>query len=215
MFNRFKAVWHQAQKRLRTFLNTTVRRLINILTTILFLTACNQINETSSTDKQIDTTNSDKPANETTINIPKQTVKRLSFKNILEIDTSYTIWVEKQKSSDAYSLSLHFMYKDTLTVAYSPECWLIYPYKIEHNKMLVYWDTYIDTKYEFDIVKAIDKIDKKFIGKNFMTLELINDTTLKATYLIEEIRKKVNSSNKERKLFPDKFNLVQAGEIYD
>ncbi len=191
-----------------------MKRVFYILTTILFLTACNQSGQTSSADKQTEITNSDKPANKTTDNIQERTAKRLSFKNISEIDTSYAIWVEKQKS-DAYSLSLHFMYKDTLAVAYSPECWLMYPYKIENNKMFVYWDTYIDTKYEFDIVKAIDKIGKKYIGKNFMTLELVNDTTLKATYLIEEIRKKVNSSNKERKFFPDKFNLVQDGEMYD
>ncbi len=183
-----------------------------ILTIILHLAACNQRGQTSYVEKEPDATNSEKLSDKTTNN--EQSVKRLSFKTLSEIDSSYAIWVKKQ-DSDIYSLTLHFMYKDTLAIEYSPECWLMYPYKIENNKMFVYWDNNIDTKYEFDIVKAIDKISTKYIGKNFMTLELINDTTLKATYPIEEIRKKVNSSNKVREFFPDKFNLVQDGEMYD
>jgi hypothetical protein len=148
-------------------------------------------------------------------NIQKQLPKRLAFKNISEIvaDKSNSVWVEKQDSN--FSLALHFQYKDTLAVSYSPECWLMYPYKIYRNKIIVYWDNNIDTKYDFDIIKAINKTDKKYIGKPFMVLELQNDTIIRATYLLKELIKKVNNSNKERTFFSNNFNLVQDGEMYD
>lgn len=110
---------------------------------------------------------------------------------------------------------MHFQEKDTLAISYSPECWLVFPYKLDKNQLIVYWDKNIDTKYNFDIVKAINKIEKKIIGRPFMVLELENDTTLKATYPMKDLIKKINSSSKERTFFPDKFHLVQEGEIYD
>ena len=147
--------------------------------------------------------------------LKKQETKRLSFKNISEItaDNSYGVWVEKNDSG--FSLALHFQNKDTLAVSYSPECWLIFSYKLDSNKIVVYWNNNIDTKYDFDLVKAINKTDKKFIGRPFMVLELVNDTTFNATYLLKDLIKKINSSSEERTFFPDKFNLVQGGEMYD
>ena len=141
--------------------------------------------------------------------------KGLSFKNISEIiaDSSYSTWVDNQDSS--FSLALHFQENDTLAFSYSPECWLVFPYKFDNNQLIVYWDNNIDTKYQFDIVKAIRKVDKKFIGRPFMTLELLNDTTLKATYLINKLKEIINKSNKQRTFFPDKFMLVQEGKMYD
>lgn len=91
----------------------------------------------------------------------------------------------------------------------------MFPYKLEGSKIIVYWDKYIDTKYDFDIVKAINKINKKYIGKPFMTLELVNDTTFKATYLLKELIKNINNSSKERTFFPDKFIVIQEGDMYD
>lgn len=139
--------------------------------------------------------------------------KRLSFQNVNEIvaDSSYSTWVKL--NGDTASLALHFQYKDTLAVSYSPECWLIYPYKVDRGKIVVYWDNNIDTKYNFDIVKAINKTDKKLIGKPFMILELENDTTFKATYLMKDLIKRINSSSKERTFFPDKYVIAQDGYL--
>ena len=144
-----------------------------------------------------------------------QIAKRLSFKSISEVtaDSTFGVWVEKHDSS--FSLALHFQYKDTLAVSYSPECWLMFPYKLESNKIVVYWDNNIDTKYDFDLVKAINQTDKKYIGRPFMVLELVNDTTFNATYLLKDLIRKINSSSKERTFFPDRFNVVQDGEMYD
>jgi hypothetical protein len=41
-----------------------------------------------------------------------------------------------------------------------------------------------------------------------MVLELVNDTTLKATYPIPDLIRKINSSSKERTFFPEKFTLI-------
>lgn len=139
----------------------------------------------------------------------EKVAKRVSFKNLSEIitDSSDSIWADRRDKQA--SLALHFMYKDTLAVSYSSECWLIYPYKIDGNKLIVYWDNNIDTKYDFDIVKAVNKIDKKYLGKPFMVLELANDTTFKATYPIQQLIKRINSVSKYRTFFPNEYRVVQ------
>jgi hypothetical protein len=137
--------------------------------------------------------------------------KRKGYHNVLEIttDTLYSTWVMQQDSSA--SLALHFMYTDTLAVEYSPECWLMFPYKVNENKIVVYWDNNIDSKYNFDIVKAMKKTDRKHIGQPFMILELTNDTTLHATYLLPDLVRQINNSSKDRLFFPDKFVFAPDG----
>ncbi|GAO41777.1 hypothetical protein FPE01S_01_07910 [Flavihumibacter petaseus NBRC 106054] len=115
----------------------------------------------------------------------------------------------------SYSLALHFGEKDTLWISYSPECLLVFPYKRDNDKLIVYWDNNIYTKYEFDIVKAINKVDRKVIGRPFMFLELESDTILRATYPMKYLIKMINNSGGDRIFFPDKFTLVQDGEMYD
>ncbi len=192
-----------------------MRQYFYILTITILLTACSQNSSTNIDNKSTDCTNSENLLDKTKLNQQEQEEQRLSFNNVSEIvaDSSYSIWVAKQDST--FSLALHFQYKDTLSVSYSPECWLMYPYKLDGNKIVVYWDNNIDTKYDFDIVKAINKIDKKYLGKPFMVLELFNDTTFKVTYPIRELIKKINNSSKERTFFPDTLHIVQAYELYD
>ncbi len=137
--------------------------------------------------------------------------ERLSFNNIEEVvqDKKSNAWVELKDSSASLALHFNLSYKDTLSVSYSSECWLMYPFRTENNKIIIYWDNNIDSKYEFDIVKAINKIDKNYLGKPFMILELANDTTLKVNYPIPELIRKINSSSKERTFFPNKFIVSQ------
>ena len=172
----------------------------------LLLTGCNQHGEPKYLPRQ----NELQPQTQ-----QEQVPKRLSFKSIAEViaDSSSSIWVKKTHSS--FSLALHFEEKDTVWVSYSHECLLVFPFKQDNKKLIIYWDKNIDTKYEFDIVKAVNKIDHEFIGKPFMMLELENDTTLKATYLLQDVRRKINSVSQERTFFPDRFTLVQEGEMYD
>ena len=190
-----------------------MKRYTYILTITLLVAACNQNNSASNGRKQPDTLYSANLPDTSKPNQKRELAKGVSFKDASEIvaDSSYSTWVELQGNSA--SLALHFKYKDTLAVSYSAECWLMYPYKLDGNKIVVYWDNNIDTKYNFDIVKAIDKTDKKFIGKPFMILELINDTTLKATYPMKDLIGKINSSSKERTFFPGKYVIAHNGYL--
>ena len=160
------------------------------------------------------------PENKTAISTSKtdtiETQKKISFKRVSEIvqDESYSTWVSIKAQDSSASLALHFQhqdYKDTLAVSYSPECWLMFPYKIENEKIIVYWDKNIDTKYNFEIVKAINKTSDEYIGKPFMILELANDTTFKATYPIEELIEKINRSSKVRTFFTPEYKIAQNG----
>ena len=184
----------------------TLKQIFIILTLGLLLIACNQNGKSINSSQQNDTTG---------LVQQKQELKRFSFKTIMEViaDSSYGVWVEKQDSS--FSLALHFQEKGTLAVSYSPECWLVFPYKLDNNQLIVYWDNNVDAKYNFDFVKTINKIDKKSIGRPFMLLELENDTTLKTTYPMKDLIKKINDLSKERTFFPDKFHFVQEREMYD
>ena len=190
-----------------------MNQTLTLLTIVISLTACNQDSSTNLNNKT-DSTTIENLANETATGRQATDTKRLSFNNVTEIvaDGSYSTWVHLQDSSA--SLALHFQYKDTLAVSYSPECWLMYPYKLDENKIVVYWDNNIDAKYDFDLVKAINKTDKKYIGQPFMILELENDTTFKATYPIKEIIRKLNSSSKERVFFPNKYEIAQGGFLW-
>lgn len=188
--------------------NRIVKNTLFISAITIFLTACNQKGSTNDSSNISDTLHT-RQLNDSAQQ--GQISKMLVFKNVSEIvaDSSYSTWVMFKDSTS--SLALHFQYKDTLAVSYSPECWLMFPYKLDGNKIVVYWDKNIDTKYDFDIVKAINKTDKKFIGQPFMILELENDSTLKATYPIKELIRKINSSSKERVFFPDKYEIAQDG----
>jgi hypothetical protein len=193
---------------------TNTRNLTSyIFSVCALIVSCNQggssnaINNKDTTHAEIGIINSDTVQHE-------EQAKKISFKNVSEIvaESSSSIWVEKQGTE--FSLALNFQYQDTLDISYSPECWLMYPYKLEGNKIIVYWNNDMDSKYEFNIIKAVNKIDKKYLGKPFMELELENDTTLKATYLIKDIIRKINSSDKVRTLFPERFYVEQENSFH-
>jgi len=186
--------------------------MLNVLTVTLLLTVFNQNGSTNNIRKPTDSIGFEKTINKSITEPQEQLTKRLSFNNVTEIvaDNSYSTWVKLQDNGEA-SLALHFQYKDTLAVSYSAECWLMYPYKLDGDKIIVYWDKNIDTKYNFDLLKAIGKTGKKYLGKPFMILELDNDTTFRATYPIKELIRKLNSSSKDRTFFPDKYIIAQDG----
>lgn len=187
-----------------------MNQTISLLTISLLLSACAKNRSTSFTQKA-DTLITEILVSEDEIVEQASGTKRLSFRSVSEIvaDSSSSCWVQLQ--GDNASLALHFQYKDTLAVSYSSECWLMYPYKLEGNKIVVYWAMIIDTKYNFDIVKAIKKTGKKYVGQPFMILELENDTTFKATYPIKELIRIINSSSKDRVFFPEKYSIAQDG----
>jgi hypothetical protein len=139
--------------------------------------------------------------------------EKLSFKNISDIvsDKKSYAWVNLNRQDNSSSLSLHFNLTtiDTIAMAYSSECWLMFPIKVSADKIIVYWDVLIDTKYDFDIVKVMNKIETA-TGKPFMELKLLNDSTLNVSYLISDIKHKLNSASKDRVLFPEKFTVCKT-----
>jgi hypothetical protein len=129
------------------------------------------------------------------------------FKNILEItkDIHSCTWVKIEKGSPSCWLHFNLYNPDTLWIEFTHECWASFPVKISNEQILVYWDTNIDTKYDFNIVKAMGKVEGSYKGKPFMALTLDNDSTLKATYLERKLINELNKSENDRILFPDKF----------
>ena len=186
-----------------------MRKLFYILTGTFLLVSCHQ-NSSAVTDNKLTDTTTTENLFDTIAPDQQEVEERLLFKHVSEIvaDNSYSTWTEQQ--GEETSLTLHFQYKDILAVSYSSECWLRYPYKLDGDKIVVYWDNEIDTKYEFDIVTAIGNADKEYIGKPFMILELENDTTLNATYPMKQLINEINGASKYgRVFFPDKYELIR------
>lgn len=50
--------------------------------------------------------------------------------------------------------------KDSLAIQYYVECRGVYPVRVDSNKMTVFWTIVLDSKYDFNIVKAIRKFRK-------------------------------------------------------
>ncbi|MFN8775503.1 MAG: hypothetical protein ACK5XV_01940 [Flavobacteriales bacterium] len=133
------------------------------------------------------------------------------FRDISEIiaEDSRSTWVLVDNQTT--SLALHFGYPNTLAVSYSPECWIMFPCEVDGNNIVILWNPSIDSKYDFEIVTAIKSINRAYLGKPFMILQLENDSTLNAIYPRPELIRILNSSSKERILFPDKFEIAREG----
>lgn len=86
----------------------------------------------------------------------------------------------------------------------------MYPFKWEENKIMVFCDSIMDSICELDLVNVMNEIDKKYFGKLFMVLELVNDTTLEAIYPMLELIRNLNGSIMERTFFPEKFEGRRA-----
>lgn len=129
------------------------------------------------------------------------------FKNIVEVtnDKSGVPWVKLEKNSSSCILHFNLENPQTLTIEFAPECWASFPIKIIRNEIVVYWDVNIDTKYNFEIVKAMNKVDKSLKGTPFIVLELQNGNMLKANYQIKELRDQLNNADKQEHFFTDEF----------
>ena len=131
----------------------------------------------------------------------------LKFNNISEVvhDKHSTTWVKIEKDSPSTWLHFNLYQPDTLQIEFTPECWASFPIIASKEKIVVYWDNNLDTKYDFPIVKEINKTEESFIGKPFIIFSLKNDSTLSANYIYPELIERLNRSEKERLLFPETF----------
>ncbi|UOK41606.1 MULTISPECIES: hypothetical protein [Flavobacterium] len=137
----------------------------------------------------------------------EKTIDSIYFKNILEVinDKNSVPWVKFEKNSPSSILHFNLENPQTLSIEFTPECWAHFPIEIIEKKIVVYWDVNIDSKYNFDIVKAMNKIDKTLKGKPFIILELQNGNMLKANYQMKELRDQLNNTNMNDYFFADEF----------
>jgi len=178
------------------------RLLINLAVSIILI-SCTSWNKEKNTNSQKDTSK---------IVHYSDTLKdatRISFKNIQGVIEFAGAGTWSNTKNGLSSCMLYFNSgnagTDTLDIEYSPECWLSFPYKVVSKKIIVSWDKIIDSKYDFSIVKVINGVEKSYKGRTFMVLELLNDTTLQATYPDSKLINKLNGSAKERILFPREY----------
>ncbi|WP_207421172.1 hypothetical protein [Desertivirga brevis] len=128
------------------------------------------------------------------------------FNNISEVvyDPKSTPWLK-----DSSSVILHFnIFKDTLAVEVTPECWIMFPIKVSKGKGYVNWTPLVDSKYDFNIVKAISGLKSDFNGELFMILELREKDSLEVTYPNKELTKRLNDSETDRILFVKTFGAM-------
>lgn len=139
--------------------------------------------------------------------LPSRSKNLLQFENVSEVvnDKHSTTWVKIENDSPSIWLHFNLYEPDTLQIEFTPECWASFPIITSHDKILVYWDNNIDTKYAFNIIKAMDKIDDSYIGKPFIIFSLTNDSTLSTRYVYPQIIEELNKSEKDRILFPKEF----------
>src|SRR5687767_925241 len=98
--------------------------------------ACNQKSPTA-IDQNVDTSSSHISSELSKMEKSGSTQKKINYKNIAEVthDTRSNAWVELGDNSASLALYFNLAYKDTLSVSYSAECWLMFPFTIANNKI--------------------------------------------------------------------------------
>lgn len=182
-----------------------MKRSFSLLSLSLFLFACSHQPPKEIPHQIVIGGNDSARASETKTPSTSQTFVN-HFKSINEVvnDKQAIAW---KTGKDSASCALHFNMgnQKLLSVEYSPECWIMFPLKTAGDSIVVYWSYLIDSKLDLPIVTAVKQVNKKYKDQIFMTLKLINDSTLSAHYPNAEIRKQLNASDKKRILFPDRY----------
>ena len=106
---------------------------------------------------------------------------------------------------DCYASIAHFDTPDTMGLELHSECWISYPLRVSGDSIHVTWSGNTDTKYPFPIVSAIRKAAPKFRNKEFMSLVLLNDSTLKAIYQDSSTIARLNQTKEGKVFFPSAF----------
>jgi hypothetical protein len=117
---------------------------------------------------------------------------RPKYRTIKEV-LAYTNTPRSWMSKNYYPVFWFSYQRDTMNIQFDGQCVYDYPAKIKENKIIAYWDFIEDCTHSIGIKKNFGLKHHPVVGKPFMTLELINDSTLKADYLYPEWTKKFNS----------------------
>lgn len=126
-----------------------------------------------------------------TNNLPKnptETGKHPGYKNISHVVGEKEL-LRYWAAAGTYYPNLHFTNNDTLYFEFNGQCEYSFPFKMQYDSIVVYWDLQENCTHDIGIKKTFGLRDRPMKGKPFMTLRLINDTTLqqitcKATTII-------------------------------
>jgi hypothetical protein len=164
----------------------------NILLLITMLFSCGEVKK-HETGSKTETSRKTSP-----------TRKRPRFGSLTEVIGSkeaLRYWASKE----SYYPALHFDKKDTLGLEFDGQCEYSFPYKLEGNNIVVYWDIIENCTHDIGIKKSFGLKLRPAKGKPFMTLRLANDTMLKAAYIYQDWTNSVNNKYKGYQYFPDLF----------
>ena len=133
------------------------------------------------------------------------------YKNVNEIvnEKNGIQWAYKNYHKHRISALLYFNLEtcDNLSIEIGPVIfWLTLPIKIKDDKITVFWDDNVDYKYKTEMVKTFISVSKSHKGKPFMSLDLINDTTLSAIYYDSILVKKLNRLSNDIVIFPKTYH---------
>jgi len=130
--------------------------------------------------------------------------KRPDYKNLAEVVGEKDI-LKYWAAEESYYPTIHINSKDTLKLEFNGQCTYSFPFKMEGDSMNVYWDLIENCTHDIGIKKSFGLKDKPIKGKPFMSLRLINDTTLKAAYKYKEWSNQFNNEYKGYQYLPDTF----------
>jgi hypothetical protein len=132
---------------------------------------------------------------------------RPHYKDISEVVGEKEIlnyWI----SPNSYYPTLHFDNPDTLYLEFNGQCQYSYPYKKEGENIIVHWDYIENCTHDIGIKKSFNLKSSPVKGKPFMTLRLVSDTAMQATYLHQEWVSRFNKEYPGYKYLPESFISV-------
>lgn len=102
---------------------------------------------------------------------------------------------------------LHFYDDSTnrISIEFAKDFKVYFPYEIKDNYLDVRWKAKVESKEKYKLSEMLIKSNERYKDQIFMKLFLLNDTTVMAIYKNENLRNKLNSNDKYRILFPDKY----------
>jgi len=165
--------------------------------------------------KYIDTTNYER--------LNEQREERIRHYTFKKMNTVYDVANDSARiwgnGEDGFDLIFEHS-KLTLWFGFLGQCTYEFPVKIENDKLVVYWDTIEDCVFESGMKNKFGLIKYPHTGDKFMSLKLINDSTLKANYffldwvnkfnkhqLVNGIKRFETYSGSTKYLFPEYFKF--------
>jgi len=136
-----------------------------------------------------------------------RTLESASFKTIqsVVVNKGTCFWSNGPDNRSSVMLYFSSDTADTLLLTFPKGCSYKFPYQTDKTGINVFWQPVMENMCDAGLSEVINVATKKYSGKSFMTLELVNDTLLKATYPFPELRDKLNALDQKRILFPENY----------